>query len=91
MSGIEFEDRTAEPAGTVTREVAAAAHVIVGTAIMASRGNASVGLEALAVALGQTTAETGASIDEIVEGVKKAYQSAMERLSELATSRSSDA
>jgi hypothetical protein len=92
MARIEFEDRTQEaPTATVTRQVEAVSHVIIGTTIVASKGNPSVGLGALALALGQGAARTGAPLEDILEAVQKSYEAGLAQLAEQATSRISDA
>jgi hypothetical protein len=92
MSGIEFEDRTQEsPELTVTRQVEAVSSILIGTTIAASQGNASVGLGALALALGQGAARTGAVLDDVLDAVRKSYETGLEQLAEQASRRVSDA
>ncbi len=92
MTRIDFEDRTQEPpTATVTRQVEAVSHVIIGTTIVASQGNPSVGLGALALALGQGAARTGAAIEEILAAVRQSYELGLQQLAEQASRRISDA
>jgi hypothetical protein len=55
------------------QRVVGVAQAIVTTAIVASQGNPGVGLGALALALGQGVARTGADLDEVLERVREAY------------------
>jgi hypothetical protein len=92
MSRIEFEDRTQEPpAVAANRQVEAASQAIIGTTILVSQGDPSIGLGALTRALGQGAARTGASLDEVIEALRASYATAMEELAALAGRRISDA
>jgi hypothetical protein len=89
MSAIEFEDRTTEtPEAATWREITAASHAIMGTTIVVSRGNPAVGLGALALALGKGAARAGASLEEVTQAMKDAYDEMMQELSEQASTRS---
>jgi hypothetical protein len=92
MSGIEFEDRTQEsPDVAVGRQVEAVSHILIGTTIAASQGNPSIGLGALALALGLGAARTGADIEEVLGAVRKSFDTGLKELAEIASRRSSDA
>jgi hypothetical protein len=88
MSQIDYEDRTTEsPETAVHRQVEAASYAIIGTAITASQGNPAIGLGALALALGQVIARTGASLDDVIEAIKTSRETALSNQ----TTRTSDA
>jgi hypothetical protein len=92
MGQIEFEDRTQEPPEIATnRRVATVAQAIIGTTILVSEGDASVGLGALVRALAQGAARTGASLDEVVTALRTAHANALEDLAAIARQRISDA
>lgn len=91
MSQIEFEDRTNEtPVSAATRKVAAVSQLLIRTTIAASEGNPSVGLSALAFTLGHGAARTGADLEEVLAGVRSAFEAGQKEQA-LLTSRTSDA
>ena len=81
MSHIEFEDRTTESTeGAVHRHVEEVSRAIIGTTILASQGSPSVGMAALIMAVGVGAARTGASLDQVIEAIKSAYDKALEHI-----------
>jgi hypothetical protein len=81
---IPYEDRTVESTeDLMNRRVYQAGQILIQAAIQVSNSTPAVGLSALALALGQGTARTGASIDEVIDAVRHYYGATLEALSSL--------
>ena len=74
MDKIIVDDRTAEsPEQKLQREVHTAGELLVGFTMQITGARPSVGLGALAFALGMGGARTGASLDQIIAAVRHHY------------------
>jgi hypothetical protein len=74
MEKIIVDDRTAEtPEQKLQREVHTAGELLVGFTMQITGARPSIGLGALAFALGMGGARTGASLDQIMAAVRHHY------------------
>jgi|GEM_PF-3092602 len=74
-NNIVFEDRSEETsAQQLERRTVVAGQMMIHIAIQASQGTPAVGLNALALALGQGAARTGTSLDDVLASVRRYYE-----------------
>lgn len=72
---IPVEDRTEETAEqAIARRSQVAGHLLVMAAIQVSEASPAVGVGGLALALGETAARTGASLDQVLAAVRGEYE-----------------
>ena len=85
-NNIIFEDRSEEtPQQQLERRTVVAGQMMIHIAIQASQGTPEVGLNALALALGQGAARTGASLEDVLASVRRYYEGAPTAFAEIPT------
>ncbi len=86
-NNILFEDRSEEtPQQQLERRIIVAGQMMIHVAIQASQGSPEIGLNALALALGQGAARVGAPIEDILASVRRYYEGRQSEVSEVPTS-----
>jgi hypothetical protein len=91
MDKIIVEDRSTETSDqTLEREVLIAGRLIAGFTIQVSGARPPVGLSALAYVLGIGAARTGASLDDVLDAVRRHYEGTQEAMAEEAAESHDD-